>query len=85
MAGTTVSHHAYVGDSVLGADVNFGEGTKVANLRHDEDTVHVQVKGKLVDTGRRKFGVVVGDDEDRHQYELERWRDARHGDANVAW
>ncbi|MCD2204870.1 bifunctional sugar-1-phosphate nucleotidylyltransferase/acetyltransferase [Halobacterium sp. KA-6] len=62
LAGTAVSHHAYVGDSVLGADVNFGAGTKVANLRHDEDTVHVQVKGEMVDTGRRKLGVVVGDD-----------------------
>lgn len=61
MADTAVSHHAYVGDSVLGADVNFGAGTKVANLRHDDQTVHAQVKGELVDTGRRKFGVVVGD------------------------
>lgn len=62
MAGATVGHHAYVGDSVLGADVNFGAGTKIANLRHDEETVRVQVKGNAVDTGRRKFGVVVGDE-----------------------
>ncbi|WP_353635064.1 bifunctional sugar-1-phosphate nucleotidylyltransferase/acetyltransferase [Halobacterium sp. NMX12-1] len=61
MRETAVSHHAYVGDSVLGANVNFGAGTKVANLRHDDEPVHVQVKGELVDTGRRKFGVVVGD------------------------
>lgn len=61
LADTAVSHHAYVGDSVLGADVNFGAGTKIANLRHDDATVRVQVKGELVDTGRRKFGVVVGD------------------------
>lgn len=62
MADTAVGHHAYVGDSVLGANVNFGAGTKVANLRHDDAPVQVQVKGELVDTGRRKFGVVVGDD-----------------------
>lgn len=62
MADTAVGHHAYVGDSVLGADVNFGAGTKVANLRHDDAPVQVQVNGELVDTGRRKFGVVVGDD-----------------------
>lgn len=61
MADSAVSHHAYVGDSVLGADVNFGAGTKVANLRHDDQTIQVQVKGELVDTGRRKFGVIVGD------------------------
>jgi bifunctional UDP-N-acetylglucosamine pyrophosphorylase/glucosamine-1-phosphate N-acetyltransferase len=61
MADTAVGHHAYVGDSVLGANVNFGAGTKVANLRHDGGNVHAQVKGELTDTGRRKFGVVVGD------------------------
>ncbi|MDL0118496.1 sugar phosphate nucleotidyltransferase [Halobacterium salinarum] len=60
MADTAVSHLSYVGDSVLGRDVNFGAGTKVANLRHDDQPVQVQVKGEMVDTGRRKFGVVVG-------------------------
>jgi len=59
--GATVGHLSYVGDSVLGADVNFGAGTKVANLRHDDENVRVRVKGETVDTGRRKFGVVCGD------------------------
>ncbi len=61
MAGATVPHHAYVGDSVLGRDVNLGAGTKVANLRHDDEAVHLTVKGERVSTGRRKFGVVLGD------------------------
>jgi len=61
MAGTSVPHRSYVGDSVLGRRVNFGAGTTVANLRHDDDPVRVTVKGKRVSTGRRKFGVVVGD------------------------
>ncbi|ELZ24272.1 nucleotidyl transferase [Halosimplex carlsbadense 2-9-1] len=61
MAGTHVPHHNYVGDSVLGRDVNFGAGTKVANLRHDGGDVRVTVKGERVSTGRRKFGVVAGD------------------------
>ena len=59
--GATVGHLSYVGDSVLGCDVNFGAGTKVANLRHDDGTVKTMVKGELTDTGRRKFGVVLGD------------------------
>jgi len=62
MAGATVGHLAYVGDSVLGRDVNFGAGTKVANLRHDGQPVKLTVKGERVSTGRRKFGVVCGDD-----------------------
>ena len=61
-ADVAVGHLSYVGDSVLGADVNFGAGTVVANLRHDDTTVHMTVKGESVDTGRRKLGVVIGDD-----------------------
>jgi bifunctional UDP-N-acetylglucosamine pyrophosphorylase/glucosamine-1-phosphate N-acetyltransferase len=60
-AGTNVPHLSYVGDSVLGQDVNFGAGTTVANLRHDDEDVRLTVKGERVSTGRRKFGVVVGD------------------------
>ncbi|WP_458187822.1 bifunctional sugar-1-phosphate nucleotidylyltransferase/acetyltransferase [Haladaptatus sp. NG-WS-4] len=60
--GATVGHLSYVGDSILGRDVNFGAGTNVANLRHDGESVEHTVKGERVSTGRRKFGVVVGDD-----------------------
>ncbi|WP_459194035.1 bifunctional sugar-1-phosphate nucleotidylyltransferase/acetyltransferase [Halosimplex sp. J119] len=61
MAGSHVPHLSYVGDSVLGRDVNFGAGTNVANLRHDGEDVRFTVKGDRVSTGRRKFGVVAGD------------------------
>ncbi|ELZ97940.1 glucose-1-phosphate thymidylyltransferase [Haloferax mucosum ATCC BAA-1512] len=61
MAGATVGHLSYVGDSILGRDVNFGAGTKVANLRHDGEAVRQMLKGKLVSSGRRKYGVVLGD------------------------
>jgi bifunctional N-acetylglucosamine-1-phosphate-uridyltransferase/glucosamine-1-phosphate-acetyltransferase GlmU-like protein len=59
--GTNVPHLSYVGDSVLGQDANLGAGTTVANLRHDDEPVRLTVKGERVSTGRRKFGVVVGD------------------------
>lgn len=62
MAGATAGHLTYVGDSVIGRDVNFGAGTTVANLRHDDEDVQVTVKGNRVSTGRRKFGVVCGDE-----------------------
>jgi bifunctional UDP-N-acetylglucosamine pyrophosphorylase/glucosamine-1-phosphate N-acetyltransferase len=61
MEGTNVSHLSYVGDSVIGAECNLGAGTVIANLRHDERNVRVVVKGELEDTGRRKFGAVLGD------------------------
>ena len=61
MADAAVPHLSYVGDSVLGRGVNFGAATTVANVRHDDENVRLRVKGDAVDTGRRKFGVVVGD------------------------
>ena len=60
MAGAAVPHLSYVGDSVLGPDVNLGAGTITANLRHDDGDVRAMVKGDLVSTGRRKYGAVVG-------------------------
>ncbi|RDZ39006.1 MULTISPECIES: bifunctional sugar-1-phosphate nucleotidylyltransferase/acetyltransferase [Haloferax] len=61
MQGATVGHLSYIGDSILGRDVNFGASTTVANLRHDDEPVRLQVKGEATSTGRRKFGVVCGD------------------------
>jgi bifunctional UDP-N-acetylglucosamine pyrophosphorylase/glucosamine-1-phosphate N-acetyltransferase len=62
MAGSAIPHLTYLGDSVLGRNVNLGAGTTVANLRHDDESVQLTVKRERVDTGRRKFGVVCGDD-----------------------
>ncbi|MBM3863499.1 MAG: hypothetical protein FJ385_06045 [Verrucomicrobia bacterium] len=56
-----IGHLSYVGDSVIGAGVNFGAGTTTSNLRHDGANHRSMVAGSLVDTGRRKFGVVAGD------------------------
>jgi len=61
MADSNVPHVSYLGDSVLGTDVNLGAGTQVANLRHDGRPVEMTVKGERTSTGRRKFGVVAGD------------------------
>ena len=61
MDRTNVGHLSYVGDSVLGTRVNFGAGTTTSNLRHDNQNHHSEIQGKLVNTGRRKFGVIIGD------------------------
>ena len=62
MNGTHIGHLSYVGDSIIGERCNFGAGTKVANLRHDGRTIRVRLKGKLMDSGRRKLGTIMGDD-----------------------
>jgi bifunctional UDP-N-acetylglucosamine pyrophosphorylase/glucosamine-1-phosphate N-acetyltransferase len=61
MNRTKIPHLSYLGDSVIGENCNFGAGTKIANLRLDDKTITVNVKGKLIDTRLRKFGAVVGD------------------------
>jgi len=61
MDGTHVGHLSYVGDSIIGEKCNLGAGTVIANLRFDGKTVKMRVKGEVVDTGRRKLGVVFGD------------------------
>ncbi|MDD5552207.1 MAG: sugar phosphate nucleotidyltransferase [Candidatus Pacebacteria bacterium] len=58
---TKVPHLSYVADSVIGESCNLGSGTITANLRHDGANVFSMIKGSLVDTGRRKFGTVLGD------------------------
>jgi UDP-N-acetylglucosamine diphosphorylase/glucosamine-1-phosphate N-acetyltransferase len=62
MDGTLVGHLSYVGDSILCERCNLAAGTITANLRLDEGHVKMLVKGKVVDTGRRKLGAIVGDD-----------------------
>jgi NDP-sugar pyrophosphorylase family protein len=51
------THFVYVGDSILGNEVNLGAGVKCANLRLDRRDVLVNG----VKTGLRKFGCVIGD------------------------
>ncbi|MEF8835734.1 MAG: bifunctional sugar-1-phosphate nucleotidylyltransferase/acetyltransferase [Candidatus Thermoplasmatota archaeon] len=62
MKGTQIPHHNYVGDSVVGKDCNFGSGTKVANLRLDEEEISVIHREEKVGTKRRKLGVIMGDE-----------------------
>ena len=61
MDHSNVPHLSYVGDSIICADCNLGAGTIVANLRHDHQNVRSMVNGVLVDSGRRKLGVILAD------------------------
>jgi len=61
MDGTNIGHLSYVGDSIIGEGCNFGAGTKVANLRVDNEEVRIEIKNELTASGRRKFGCLMGD------------------------
>lgn len=54
-------HLSYVGDSVLGREVNLGAGSVLSNFRHDGAEIAIPVAGSKVGTGRRKLGALLGD------------------------
>ncbi len=60
LSNTAVPHFNYIGDTIICEKVNLGAGTKVANLRLDNKSVKVKVKGKLIDSKRRKLGTIIG-------------------------
>ncbi len=55
------SHFAYVGDSILGNDINLGAGAKLANLRFDAQKIFISTPEGKIDSGLRKMGAIVGD------------------------
>ncbi|NBV54030.1 MAG: hypothetical protein EBR83_11035 [Verrucomicrobia bacterium] len=61
LPGTNVGHLSYLGDTILGEKVNLGAGTITSNLRHDGGAHRSPVEGRMVDTGRRKLGAIIGD------------------------
>ena len=62
-AGTKLAHFNFVGDSMLGADVNLEAGSIVCNYRNERPSkqVMVRVDGALLVTSGDKFGALVGD------------------------
>ena len=62
-AGTKLAHFNFVGDSVLGSDVNLEAGSVICNYRNERENKEILVRlGKdLRPTGCEKFGAVVGD------------------------
>ncbi len=55
-------HFAYLGDSILGNNVNLGAGTKCANLRFLPGTVKIRTEKGCIDSELRKIGAIMGDD-----------------------
>ena len=59
--GAKAGHFAYLGDSILGNQVNLGAGTKLANLRFIKGDVSIASPEGLIKTGMRKLGGILGD------------------------
>jgi len=60
MSHSHVPHLNYVPDSVIAEGCNLGAGTKIANLRFDDRSVKMSIKGERIDSGRRKIGAIMG-------------------------
>ena len=58
----SAAHFNYVGDSILGNDVNLGAGVKLANFRLDHEPVSMIYQGKKVVTELKKLGAIIGDE-----------------------
>jgi NDP-sugar pyrophosphorylase family protein len=59
--GAHAPHQNYVGDSILGCDVNLGAGTILSNVKNVGREVTFRHQEQLISTGLRKFGAVLGD------------------------
>jgi NDP-sugar pyrophosphorylase family protein len=59
--GARAPHLNYVGDSILGRDVNLGAGTVLSNFRHDGGEISIPRSGVRIATARRKLGALLGD------------------------
>jgi NDP-sugar pyrophosphorylase family protein len=59
--GVQVPHYNYVGDSVLGYKSHMGAGAVTSNVKSDKTLVTVDLGGTRVETGRKKFGAMLGD------------------------
>lgn len=61
LSHTQISHLSYLGDSIIGENVNFGAGTIISNVRLDKKEISMNINGNLVKTGLKKLGAVIGD------------------------
>jgi NDP-sugar pyrophosphorylase family protein len=62
-AGSKLAHMNFVGDSIIGADVNIEAGAVIANHRNEREDRNIQIvyRGQVIDTGVSKFGALAGD------------------------
>ena len=62
-SGTAIAHFNYVGNSIIGRNVNFEAGSIAANHYNERENKRISVlyRDEVIDTGVNKFGSLVGD------------------------
>jgi len=63
-SGTAIAHFNYVGNSIVGRNVNFEAGSIAANHYNEREVKNISVlyKEHVIDTKSDKFGSLIGDD-----------------------
>ncbi|WP_295747571.1 UDP-N-acetylglucosamine pyrophosphorylase [uncultured Oscillibacter sp.] len=59
--GVQTPHYNYVGDSILGYKAHMGAGSITSNVKSDRTLVTVRSGAERLETGRKKFGAILGD------------------------
>ena len=62
-SNSSIAHYNFIGDSLLGSEVNFEAGAVIANHYNErkEKDISVRINGNNFHTGTTKFGALVGD------------------------
>ena len=62
-ARSKLAHMNFVGDSIIGADVNIEAGVIIANYRNELESRNIRIgyREQVINTGVGKFGALVGD------------------------
>jgi NDP-sugar pyrophosphorylase family protein len=62
-SSTAIAHFNYVGNSIVGSNVNFEAGSVAANHYNErkDKTISVLYEGEIINTSSQKFGSLVGD------------------------
>lgn len=58
---TKIPHLSYIGDSVVGNNINIAGGVMCANYRFDGRTILIRDGDKKIDTKLQKLGCIIGD------------------------
>jgi len=62
-SGSSIAHFNFIGDSIIGSNVNFEAGSLTANHFNErvDKKISVAFNSKIIDTRIEKFGALVGD------------------------
>jgi NDP-sugar pyrophosphorylase family protein len=63
LSGSALAHFNFVGDSIIGSDVNMEAGSVTANHFNErkDKTIFINLDGKQIAIESQKFGALVGD------------------------